>query len=322
MNANKPAFAFIAVLLLCFTGLSFSANSQSNEVDSSAELSFVHYGDLIDVDVIGSIDGDWRGTVDPEGFLQGLLYAPEPIYALCKSEKAIAAEIEQQYAKTLKDPRVVVKILDRSGRAATLLLGAVKNQQRFKIKRETRLSEILALSGGITDLANGEITIARPADLNCFAGSKDGENKLTMIKLTIAKLLNGGAENDPLILSGDIVTVVEASPIYVIGGVNTPRQISSKDEMTVSRAIASAGGLAKEAVESDVTIYRRDGKQTRTLAVDLKKVRSNSQEDVTVKPFDIIDVGQKGKTKPKFPPSINADSFSRDIYKLPVRIIE
>ena len=143
-----------------------------------------------------------------------------------------------------------------------------------------------------------------------------------MIKLTIAKLLGGEAENDPLILSGDIVTVVEASPIYVIGGVNTPRQISSKDEMTVSRAIASAGGLAKEAVESDVTIYRRDGKQTRTLAVDLKKVRSNSQEDVTVKPFDIIDVGQKGKTKPKFPPSINSDTFSRDIYKLPVRIIE
>ena len=321
MNANKHVIASALVVLVWVTANSQSLYSQSTDV-GPGESGLVHYGDLLDVDVVGSLDGDWRGTVNPEGFLQGLVYAPEPIYALCKSEKTIADEISQQYAKTLKEPKVVVKILDQSGRAATLLLGAVRNQQRFRIRRETRLSELLALSGGITDLASGEITIARPADLNCFVGPKDESNKLSLIKLTITKLLGGEPESDPVIISGDIVTVIEASPIYVIGGVNTPRQISSREEMTISRAIASAGGLSREAVESDVTIYRRDGKQTKTFSIDLKKVRSNAQEDVVVKPFDIIDVGQKGRAKPKFPPNINSDAFSRDIYKLPVKIIE
>jgi protein involved in polysaccharide export with SLBB domain len=295
--------------------------TQTPNLSTVAENDLIHYGDLIDVDVIGSLDGDWRGTVSPEGFLQGLIYAPEPVFALCKTEIAIADEIASQYSKTLKDPRVVVRVLDRSGRAATLLLGAVRNQQRFKLRREVRLHELLALSGGITDTASGEITIARPVDLNCFKNNKD-ENKISLMNYTISQVLSGDNKYDPIILSGDIITVVEASPIYVIGGVNNPRQISSREEMTVLRAISSAGGLAKEGIESAVTVYRRDGKDGKSINVDLKKIRSKQQDDLVLKPFDIVDVGQKGRGKPKFPPTVNVDGLSRDIYKLPARIVE
>jgi protein involved in polysaccharide export with SLBB domain len=212
-------------------------------------------------------------------------------------------------------------VLDRSGRAATLLLGAVRNQQRFKLRRDVRLNELVALSGGITDAASGEITIARPADLNCLPNHGD-QNKVSLMRFTISQVLSGANEFNPLVLSGDIITVVEAAPIYVIGGVNNPRQISSREEMTISRAISSAGGLAKEAIENDITIYRHDGKDARSINVDLKKIKAKQQEDLVLKPFDIVDVAEKGKGKPKFPPSINADAVSRDIYKLPVRIVE
>src|SRR6476661_2461309 len=159
---------FLVFVSLSFVGTSIQLFGQTATPtpagSDTTESLLIHYGDLIDVDVIGSLDGDWRGTVSPEGFLQGLIYAPEPVFALCKTEIAIADEIASQYSKTLKDPRVVVRVLDRSGRAATLLLGAVRNQQRFKLRREVRLHELLALSGGITDTASGEITIARPVD--------------------------------------------------------------------------------------------------------------------------------------------------------------
>ena len=322
MNAAGSA-AFAALL---FATASTSVISQSPTrtplQTTIAETELIHYGDLIDVDVVGSLDGDWRGSVDPEGFLQGLLYAPEPVYALCKSEQAVASEITAQYSKTLRDPKVVVRVLDRSGRAATLLLGAVRNQQRFKLRREVHLNELIALSGGITDTASGEITIFRPADLNCFSGEIKPDGKLAVTRLKIAQVLSGDANANPVVLSGDIITVVEASPIYVIGGVNNPRPISSREEMTVSRAISSAGGLAKEAVESDVTVYRRDGKEGKSIVVDLKKIRSKQQDDLILKPFDIVDVGQKGRAKPKFPPNVNADSLSRDIFKVPVRIVD
>ena len=285
------------------------------------ETDLIHYGDLIDIDFVGSVEYDWRGSLDPEGFLDGLELASEPVYALCRSEDAVAADVAKQYSRMLRNPKVVVKIIDRSGRAVVLLLGAVKNQQRFSIKRDAHLSELLALSGGITDTASGEVTIFRPASLNCLQKDAPG-GPSTMIRLTLAKILSGDRDANPLILSGDIITVVEASPVYVIGGVNSPRQISSKEQLTLSHAIAAAGGLAKEAVESDIVIYRRDNKGTKTFSVDLRKIRSKQQEDPLLKPYDIVDVGQKGRAKPKFPPTIDPAVEKRNLYKLPIRPIE
>ena len=324
-QAAASSSAVVGFLLVIFLSVVFTAAQSptpSPVQPDTPESDLIHYGDLIDVDVVGSLDGDWRGSVNPEGFLQGLIYAREPIYALCKSEQAVASEITSQYARTLREPKVVVRLLDRSGRAVTLMLGAVRNQQRFKLRRETRLNELLALSGGITDTASGDITIGRPADLNCFPSAEKENGKLALTRLTIRQVLSGDPDANPVILSGDIITVVEASPIYIIGGVNNPRQISSREEMTLSRAISSAGGLAKEAVEGDITIYRREGKEGKSISVDLKKIRSKQQDDLVLKPFDIVDIGQKGRAKPKFPPTVSLDALSRDIYKLPVRVVE
>jgi protein involved in polysaccharide export with SLBB domain len=296
-----------------------AANTGRSAV-SEAEL--IHYGDLVDVDFVGSVEYDWRGSVNPEGFLDGLELASEPIFALCKTEQAVATDIAKQYSKILRDPKVVVKVVDRSGRAVTVMLGAVRNEQRFSVKREARLSELLALSGGITENASGAVTIFRPGNLNCLEADPQGSGKSKMIDLTLAKLLAGDPDSNPVVLSGDIITVVEASPIYVLGGVNNPRQISTKGELTLSHAIASAGGLAKEAVETEITIFRRDPHGTRTLTADLNKIRSNQQEDLKLQPFDIIDVGQKGRAKPKFPPAVDTAIEKRNLYKLPVRPIE
>jgi protein involved in polysaccharide export with SLBB domain len=312
----------VLTIFLSLSSLMFAQVPASSPVQP-AETDLIHYGDLIDVDFVGSVDYDWRGSINPEGFLDGLELASERIYALCKSEDAIAAEIAKQYSKTLRNPKVVVKILDRSGRAVALLLGAVKNPQRFSIKRRARLGELLALSGGITDRASGEVTMFRPGNTNCSQTESSTESgKSFVMHLTLSKLLSGDSEANPVILSGDIITVVQASPIYVIGGVNNPRQLASKEELTVSHAISAAGGLAKEAVESDVTIYRRDGKETKSFSIDLNKIRSKQQDDVVLKPFDIVDVGQKGRAKPKFPPVIDAETENRNLYKLPIRPIE
>jgi len=311
--------AIFAVALSLFFGPSIFAQAPTATTPAS---DLIHYGDLIDVDFVGSVEYDWRGSLNPEGFLDGLELASDPIYALCRSEDAVAAEIAKQYSRLLRDPKVVVKVLDRSGRAVTLLLGAVKNQQRFSIKREAHLSELLALSGGITDTASGEVTIFRPTSLNCQQTSDTGATASPMIHLTLAKILSGDADANPLVLSGDIITVVEASPVYVIGGVNNPRQLSSKERLTLSHAIDAAGGLAKEADESDIIIYRRENKSTRSVSVDLRKIRAKAQDDPVLKPYDIVDVGQKGRAKPKFPPAIDPAIERRNLYKLPIRPIE
>jgi protein involved in polysaccharide export with SLBB domain len=295
----------------------------STTTQSVAETDLVHYGDLIDVDVVGSLEYDWRGTINPEGFLDGFSPNNETVYGLCRSEEALADEITKIYSQILKNPKIEVKVLDRSGRAVTMLLGAVRNRQRFKLGREVHLKELIALSGGVTDAANGEITIFRPPDLNCYTTMDANEKKSpSVMRYKISQLLQGDEGSNPAVLSGDIVTVVEASPIYVIGGVNVPRPISSRDEVSVLRAIAAAGGLSKEANESDVMIYRRDGKDSKTISVDLKKISAKRQDDLLLRPFDIVDVGQKGRARSKYLPTVNSEQISRDIFRVPVRIID
>ena len=109
----------------------------------------IHFGDLIEVDVVGSYDYDWRGTITPEGFLDGLDFVSEQVYALCRSEGEISNEIAKQYGKILRDPKVVVRILDRLNRAVAFVNGAVRAPQRFQIKRAVHLNELLVLTGGI-----------------------------------------------------------------------------------------------------------------------------------------------------------------------------
>ena len=246
----------------------------------SDQANLVHFGDLLEVDVIGSYEYDWRGSLTPDGYLDGLDTIENQIYGLCQSEDALSAAVQKELAKTLRDPKVAVRILDRSNRAVAYLSGAVRSPKRFQIKRNVRLNELLVLSGGITDRSSGEISIFRPANLNCTESRRSTEGQFVKasqpggaqtFNIKISDILRGDPAANPEILSGDIVTVSEAMPVYVIGGVNVPQQISLRNQLTLSRAIATAGGLAKEG-NSAITIFRREDRETRLIKADLEKI--------------------------------------------------
>ena len=103
----------------------------------------IHLGDVIDVDVIGSTEYDWRGTITPEGFLDAFDQIAKQVFALCRSEDEIAAEIAIEYGRILREPSVRVSIIDRSNRALARIDGAVRTPYRFRIQRPVRLNELI-----------------------------------------------------------------------------------------------------------------------------------------------------------------------------------
>lgn len=303
-----------------------------------AEIDLIHFGDLVDIDVIGSFEFDWRGTLNPEGFLADFDKIPEQVNALCKSEEELAADIAKEYSKILRAPRVVVKIVDRSNRPVSILQGAVKTPQRFQIKRSVFLNELLIVAGGLSDRASGNIQIFRSRSLNCSsakgvaAASGEGEprekfitvsggNGSETLNIRIIDLLSGSKQANPEVLSGDVITVLVSPPIYIIGGVTSPKQISSRSQTTLSRAIASAGGLAREGLEK-VVIFRREGGETRVINADLKKIKAGQEQDIMLQAYDIVDVGQKGREKRSTAPIVETNSDSATGPILPLRIIE
>ncbi|MEO6051156.1 MAG: SLBB domain-containing protein [Pyrinomonadaceae bacterium] len=289
-------------------------------------------GDIIDVDIVGGFEFDWRGTLTPEGFLDGVDGFNEPVYGLCRTETQIAADVAKAFRRILRDPQIVVRIIDRSDRPVARLEGAVKTPTRFRLQRGASLRELLVLAGGLTDGASGEITIYRPRSLSCQASVQTAGNALgtaqdngsQTLTIKISELIGGNAAANPQILSGDMIEVTKAAaPVYVIGAVNNPRPVYARDQMTVSRVIAIAGGLAKWAADSKVSIFRREAGATRIIETDLDKIKRGESDDEILKPFDIIDVRAKGAGERKYPPvTASGESRARVVTELPLRVID
>lgn len=346
MKSSKR-FRFLYIFL-CLVLFQSKADSQTTTPElnspnlvagySDAEDNLIHANDLIDVDVVGSSEFDWRGTLNAEGFLNNVNFTGNPIYALCQSEEAVAVKIAESFGKILREPKVAVKILDRSNRPAAVLFGAVKKNQRFQIKRRISLSELIIISGGFSEQVSGEIQIFRPANLNCSGKNSDSTSPITeptrqninitlktgeYINIKINELLAGAAQSNPQILGGDIITVLEAKPLYITGGVVAPRQIAVRSQLTLSRAIDSAGGLSKDADAREIRIFRRNGIETTSIVADFDKIKAGQAEDVNLQPYDVVEVPQTGRRRRNFPPIVKEFiPDEKQAARLPLKIID
>jgi protein involved in polysaccharide export with SLBB domain len=283
----------------------------------------IHFGDKLEVDILGSLEYDWRGKADDEGFLSSLPYLDVSIQALCRTEREVAAEIAEAYGKFLRDPQVVVRVLDRSDRQNAVMFGAVRSPHRFQIQRPVRLNELVILSGGITDQASGEVEIFRPAMASCTA-DKQTQTESQLIRIKLADLLAGKAEANPFVKAGDVVTVEEATPIYVTGGIVVPQRILFRAGMTVSRAVASAGGLSQKADPTKIIVFRRqkDRAELEIIETDLDKIKQKTADDIALQPFDIVEVSHAGRERNRRPPIISQlESAQTSVTNLPVRVI-
>lgn len=318
-------------------------NSHSTaKQDETIVDDLIHYGDLIDIDILGSIEYDWRGTVTPEGFLTGANFSGDEIYVACQKNQKVEEQIAKSYGKFLKNPRVVVSILDRSKRALSMIFGAIKQPLRFSLRRKVYLNELIILSGGFTENAKGNIQILRQPNASCAAkieaekikrqNEEEDPEGFVKIKQTggarffdisISDLLKGKKSANPEIYYGDIITVQKAEPIYVIGGVENPSRISLRSDLTVSRAISSAGGLIKGANAKDITIFRRMGASTIIIKVNLEEIIAKKVSDPKLEAFDVVEVSGRGAGKRKYAPVFRSSSTpSRAIDRLPIRIID
>lgn len=332
------------ILVVCLCAIPvFSQNptTESTTVQIDPERDLVHPGDTIDIDVVGSVEYDWRGTLTPEGYLSGLNFVDEPVFAQCKTETEISQAVAQGYSKLLREPKVVVKIIDRTKRPVSTVFGAVRNEQRFQIHRPVLLNELIILSGGLIDRASGEIQIFRPKNVSCAAQFRKNKEDLTedgsrerfvqtsttdgtdTINIKISDLLRGKENANPKIYSGDIVTILEADPIYVIGGVAVPKRISSRSQTTLSRAIAGAGGFSKDSDQKQITIFRREGNDTKVIEANFDEIEKNADKDLVLQAFDVVDVGVKGRGKSKLAPIVKEAEFSsKNNANLPLKIID
>jgi polysaccharide export outer membrane protein len=260
-------------------------------------------GDVLDVRVFGQPDLNSLTEVDAEGNVSNLPFLETPIKAQCRTDKEVQTDIAKAYAKYIRNPQISVRISERKSRQPATILGAVKSPIQVTMFRKVRLHELVTKAGGWTDRASGTIEIMHteaemcpdPSDIfQKTALSSTGNFGIVVFKLNDLKM--GKEEADPFIRPGDIVRVTEAEPVYVMGAVMAPRELPLRDQLTLGRAIAMAGGPQRLANTSEVHIYRQKdniGGQD-DLKYNYDSIKKGKVADVSLKPFDIIDVRQAG----------------------------
>ncbi len=324
---KRSLWTACSILFAIFFVSNISAQLVPRSTKETNFIDRIHFGDLIDIHVAGNLEFDWRGGITPEGFLDGFDKISKQIFVLCRTEQEVATEINDELKTVLRNPNVQVRVVDRSGRSPATIDGAVISPTRFQLRRAARLSEIIVVAGGFSDRASGEIMISRPIGLSCvdvgIGGSNIANDTPTRFDIRIPELLSGAEGSNPVIVNGDLIVVLDASPVYLVGAVATQGRIDFRPQLTLSRAVDSAGGSLKDAVLERISIFRRENGKSTVLTANLNQIRSNPNNDIPLKPFDIIDVPFKGRPPRKLPPILEVEPGENERRaKLPLKIID
>jgi polysaccharide export outer membrane protein len=128
--------------------------------------------------------------------------------------------------------------------------------------------------------------------LPCEAESGNDDIAAAFSTYKLNETLAGEPKANPYLAPGDIVTIPEAEQAYVVGNVFTPLTIPLNEPITLTRAIAMAGGVKQDTKKDKIRIVRQEpGSSARKeLIVDLSAIEKKSAEDVALLPNDIIDV--------------------------------
>jgi polysaccharide export outer membrane protein len=217
------------------------------------------------------------------------------VRAACLTEGELAREIARRYLKYLKNPQVDI-FLKEFNSTPVAVLGAVAAPGRFQLQRRVRLLELLSFAGGPAERAGRNVQVVHSAPPLACGGAGEGgdaaeEEASAFSSFRLSETLRGDSGANPYVRPGDIVTVTEAEQAYVVGNVLRPSMIPLRERVTVSQAIAMAGGALPDTQSERVRVVRQapDGAKTELL-VDLKAVAKRRAEDVTLQANDIVEV--------------------------------
>lgn len=262
-----------------------------------------------------------RDAVRVEG--NGMIRMPlieSEIQAACRTEGELAREISNRYAKFYKNLQVDVFIKEYHSKQVAII-GAVNDQSRFELQRRVRLLELLTYAKGPSPKAGQTINIVHSQSASiCQAPEEADEIARGFSSYRLRDTLRGEPTANPYLEGGDIVTLPEADQVYVVGNVFTPLTIALKEPITLSRAIAMAGGVKQDTKKDKIRIVRQEpGSSTKKeIIIDLYAIEKRRAEDPTLSANDIIDV-----------PTSAGKSFLRSLVQgvvpgvgqLPVRVI-
>lgn len=298
LQIMKNILAVVSLLVLMPAAVLMQDLAVADEVRGYLVLP----GDKIEGKVLGESDFDFTVIVDENGRFR-LPYVNETdIVAQCHTEQEISDEVRKHYSKFLRDPLLSVTVVERRPAVPVTVSGEVRTPQRVEMKREARLLELIAFSGGYTEDAGGTVQVFRTQIPMCsneevkkeWAAESSNGTEVPSKMFTRSSIQQGRNESNPVVYPGDIIHVEKASPVYLTGQVVQQKGIYIKEGgLSLTQAIAMVGGVQQKAKTKDIKVYRLRGENPQDreiIAVNLDLIKEGEQQDIMLQPYDIIEV--------------------------------
>lgn len=272
-----------------------NASAATMNVKASDNRYRIGLGDMLDIRVFNRPQFSRESVrVDSSGMIRMPLIEGE-IRAACRTESELAAEITQRYTEYLRSPQVDVFIKEYNSQPVAVI-GAVRLPSRFQLTRRVRLIELLAFAGGLTEKAGRDVQVVHTGiGAACEAPAENPETS-GLDNYKLSEMLGGDEQANPFVQPGDVINIPEAEQVFVVGNVTRPSAIPLKEPITVTRAIAMAGGAMQDTKKDRVRIIRQTPGtiEKKEIYVDLKAIDKQQAEDIVLLPGDIVDVPVSG----------------------------
>lgn len=212
-------------------------------------------------------------------------------------KSAIAAKLSD----ILQNPSVSVSIVQYRDHPVSVL-GEVRNPGVFQVAQSKHLLEVISLAGGMATDAGDKIKISRVKKQGSLPLPNVQDDLATgylVGTIDVRSLLSASDTglNIP-VMDGDVVTVLKADLIFVMGAVKKAGGFTLGDHPYVSvlQALSMAEGLDRAAAPKNARLMREEkpGQERTEIAINLKPIMDGTAPDISLRANDILFVPTSG----------------------------
>ena len=235
-------------------------------------------GDLLHVKVLESAELEQNARVTDTGTLPLILGGSVNVAGLTPSDAAMAIGRVLVSGHYILTPHVTVT-LEQAATQTVTIMGQVHAPGNYAINTPRPILDVLALAGGLTDLADKKVTIQRH-------GTKE------QVEFVDANSAKTALDASVTVSPGDTIVVPKADVVYILGDVNRPGGIAivtNDSRLSVVQAISLAGGTPPNAVPSHTRLIRKqaDGSHTE-MPLNLSAMQKGKEPDMQLQADDIV----------------------------------
>lgn len=235
-------------------------------------------GDLVHVQVFETPDLEQHARVTDAGELPLVLGGKVKIAGMTPAQASAAIEDVLKRLHYLRAPHVSLTVEQYATDTVTIL-GQVRSPGSYQIHAPRSIVDVLSLSGGLTDLADRNLTIER-------------RHSLDKIQYYLSNNPSVALNDNIKVYPGDTVIVPKAAVVYVLGDVARPggfAKTTNDSQLSVLQAVSLAGGTPPTAATSHAFLLRKtpDGTFTK-VPLPLGQIEKGKKPDLPLRADDVL----------------------------------